>query len=249
MTDSDEKRINPLVVALDVETGEQALALVEKLRGLAGMFKVGKQLFTAEGPSIVRRIRELGEQVFLDLKFHDIPNTVAKAGIEATRLGVRMFNLHALGGRQMMAGTVAAVKEAAERWGVKPPIILGVTVLTSHNEETLAEVGISRSVKDEVISLATLCDAAGMDGVVASGLEIAPIRTAIKREGFVILIGGVRPAGSAHDDQSRVLTPGEAMRAGASYLVVGRPITAAPDPVAAAQKIIEEIELTRARNV
>lgn len=249
MPDSSERRFNPLVVALDVETADEALALVEKLRGMVGMFKVGKQLFTAEGPSVVRRLRELGEQVFLDLKFHDIPNTVAKAGIEATRLGVRMFNLHALGGRIMMQRTVEAVKEASERWGVKPPIMLGVTVLTSHSQESLAEIGISKSVEDEVVSLAGLCDAAGMDGVVASGLEIGQIRKAIPRKEFVILIGGVRPEGSARDDQSRVLSPSDAIRAGATYLVVGRPITAAPDPVIATRGILEEIELTGVKDV
>jgi len=249
MTGNEEKKINPLIVALDVETAGEALALVEKLKGRVGMFKIGKQLFTAEGPSIVRRLREMGEQVFLDLKFHDIPNTVAKAGVEATRLGVRMFNLHALGGGLMMSRTVEAVREASDRWGVRQPIILGVTILTSHTQETLTEIGISRPVSEEVVSLAGLCDAAGMDGVVASGLEIGPIRTSIARPDFVILIGGVRPSGSPLDDQSRVLTPGEAIRAGVTYLVVGRPITAAADPLAATEKILEEIELTSLRNV
>jgi orotidine-5'-phosphate decarboxylase len=249
MADIEERKINPLVVALDVETADEALALVEKLRGRVGMFKVGKQLFTAEGPSIVRRLRELGEQVFLDLKFHDIPNTVVKAGIEATRLGVRMFNLHALGGGVMMSRTVEAVTESAERWGIRKPILLGVTILTSHNAETLAEIGISRPLSEEVVSLARLCDASGMDGVVASGLEIGPVRAAVPRKDFVILIGGVRPAGSSVDDQSRVLTPGEAIRAGVTYIVVGRPITAASDPLAATDKILEEIELTGPRDV
>lgn len=249
MPDTDDRKINPLVVALDVETADEALALVEKLRGRVGMFKVGKQLFTAEGPAIVRRLRELGEQVFLDLKFHDIPNTVVKASIEATRLGVGMFNLHALGGSVMMSRTVEAVTECAERWGIARPILLGVTILTSHSAETLAEIGISRPISEEVVSLARLCDASGMDGVVASGLEIAPIRAAISRKDFVILIGGVRPAGSPVDDQRRVLTPGEAVRAGVTYVVVGRPITAAVDPVAATEKILEEIELTRHQDV
>lgn len=249
MTDTEGMKVNPLIVALDVETADEALSLVKKLRGRVGMFKVGKQLFTAEGPAIVRCLRDLGEQVFLDLKFHDIPNTVVKAGIEATRLGVRMFNLHALGGRVMMSRTVEAVAESAEKWGIRKPILLGVTILTSHNAETLAEIGISRPISDEVVSLARLCDVSGMDGVVASGLEIGPIRAAVARPDFVILIGGVRPAGSSMDDQSRVLTPGEAKRAGVTYIVVGRPITAAADPVAATEKILEEIELTEPRNV
>ncbi|MEP7270515.1 MAG: orotidine-5'-phosphate decarboxylase [Acidobacteriota bacterium] len=243
------EKVNPLVVALDVETGEQALTLVRQLKGLAGMFKVGKQLFTSEGPSIVRRIVELGEEVFLDLKFHDIPSTVAKAAVEATRLGVSIFNLHALGGRAMMVMTVDSVKEATDRLGVRAPIILGVTVLTSHDEESLREVGVSRTIEDEVACLASLCDSAGVDGVVASALEIEPVRRAVKRPDFVVLVPGIRPAGTVHDDQSRVLTPGQAIRLGATYLVVGRPITAAADPVAAAEKIVEEIELAVAGGV
>ena len=233
-----------LVVALDVETAAQALALVERLRGLAGMFKIGKQLFTAAGPDIVRRIIGLGEQVFLDLKFHDIPNTVAKAGVEAARLGVRVFNLHSLGGSAMMRATVEAVNEAAEREGWPCPLILGVTILTSHNQASLAEIGIDHTVEEQVIHLARLCEAWGLNGVVASPHEIAPIRGAVGQRDFVILTPGVRPQGAARHDQSRVMTPGEAVRAGADYLVIGRPITEAKDAAQAAQKIIEEIELT-----
>ncbi len=232
-----------LVVALDVETAAHALALVERLRGLAGMFKIGKQLFTAAGPDIVRRITALGEQVFLDLKFHDIPNTVAKAGVEAARLGVRIFNLHALGGSEMMRATVEAVDEAAAREGWRRPLILGVTILTSHNQASLAEIGMDRTVEEQVIRLARLCEASGLNGVVASPHEIAPIRSAVIERDFVILTPGVRPQGAARHDQSRVMTPGEAVRAGADYLVIGRPITEAEDAARAAQKIIEEIEL------
>ena len=137
---------NPIVVALDVETAEQALSLVERLRGTVGMFKVGKQLFTAAGPDIVRRIIGMGEQVFLDLKFHDIPNTVAKAGIEAARLGVSIFNVHAMGGSKMMREVAAAVNETTEREGIARPLILGVTVLTSHTQESLSEIGIERKL-------------------------------------------------------------------------------------------------------
>lgn len=234
---------NPLIVALDVPDGARAEALVSRLRGLAGMFKIGKQLFTAEGPAIVRRIVEGGHEVFLDLKFHDIPQTVAMAGVEAARLGVRIFNLHALGGRAMMARTVEAVGEAAAREGFAKPIILGVTVLTSHDQASLGEVGIDEPIEDEVIRLARLCASAGIDGVVASPQEIRPLREGIEKPGFVIVTPGVRPAGSSRDDQSRVLTPGEAIRAGADYLVIGRPITGAEDPARAAEKILEEIEL------
>jgi orotidine-5'-phosphate decarboxylase len=233
---------NRLIVALDVETAGQALALVERLRGLVGMFKVGKQLFTAAGPEVVRRIIGMGEQVFLDLKFHDIPNTVAGAGVEAARLGARIFNLHALGGSAMMRATVEAVEKASGREGLGRPLILGVTVLTSHDERSLAEVGIGRTIEEEVVRLARLCAASGLDGVVASPREIAPIRDAISRPDFVILVPGVRPTGAAHYDQSRVMTPAEAVRAGADYLVVGRPITESEDVAQAAQKIVKEIE-------
>jgi len=233
---------HPLVVALDVETAAQAMSLVERLRGLAGMFKVGKQLFTAAGPEVVRRITGLGEQVFLDLKYHDIPNTVAKAGVEAARLGVRVFNLHASGGSAMMRATVEAVDEVVGREGLTRPLILGVTVLTSHDQASLNEIGIDHTVEEQAVRLAQLCEASHTDGVVTSPREIAPIRNAVRNPNFVILVPGVRPAGTAHHDQSRVMTPAEAVRAGADYLVVGRPITEADDPAQAAQKIIEEIE-------
>ncbi len=246
---TESKIRNPIVVALDVDTAEQALSLVARLRGVVGMFKVGKQLFTAAGPDVVRQIIGMGEQVFLDLKFHDIPNTVAKAGVEATRLGVSIFNLHAMGGSKMMRAAVKAVNEAVERERMPRPLILGVTVLTSHTQESLNEVGIDRELKDEVVALARLCQASGIDGVVASPQEIVPIRAAVDNSGFVILTPGVRPAGVVLNDQSRVMTPAEAIRAGANLLVVGRPITAADDPVKAAQKILEEIEQASVQNV
>jgi orotidine-5'-phosphate decarboxylase len=240
---------NPIVVALDVDTPAQALHLVEQLRGTVGMFKVGKQLFTAAGPEIVRRIITMGERVFLDLKFHDIPNTVAKAGIEAARLGVSIFNVHALGGAKMLRATVEAVTEAAERERMPRPLILGVTVLTSHTPDSLWEVGIEKDLAAEVVMLAQLCDHTGIDGVVASPQEIVIIRDAVKRSDFIILTPGVRPVGTALDDQSRVMTPAEAVRAGANFLVVGRPITAAVDPAAAARKILEEIEPASLKDV
>jgi orotidine-5'-phosphate decarboxylase len=236
---------NPLVVALDVDSADQALSLVERLRGVAGMFKIGNQLFTAAGPDIVRKIITMGERVFLDLKFHDIPNTVAMAGVEAARLGVSMFNLHAMGGSKMMRAVNEAVTETAEREKIARPLILGVTVLTSHTQDSLNEVGIDRKLEDEVVNLARLCAASGLDGVVASPLEITPIRSGVEDPGFVILTPGVRPAGAALNDQSRVMTPAEAVRAGANFLVIGRPITAADDPVAAARKILEEINISQ----
>ena len=236
---------NPLVVALDVDSSDQALFLVERLRGVAGLFKVGKQLFTAAGPGIVRKIIAMGERVFLDLKFHDIPNTVAMAGVEATRLGVSVFNVHAMGGSKMMRAVYEAVTETAEREKIVRPLILGVTVLTSHTQDSLKEVGIDRKLEDEVVNLARLCAASDLDGVVASPLEIASIRSSVADPGFVILTPGVRPAGASINDQSRVMTPAEAIRAGANFLVIGRPITAANDPVAAARKIVEEININQ----
>lgn len=233
---------NPLVVALDVDSPAQALALVEQLRGLVGMFKIGKQLFTAAGPDIVRRVVGLGERVFLDLKFHDIPNTVARAGIEAARLGVSIFNVHALGGSLMLRTTAETVSEWAAREGRERPVILGVTVLTSHTQDSLRELGIERPLAEQVVHLANLCERAGLDGVVASPQEIAPIRAAVHNPSFAILTPGVRPAGAALNDQARVMTPGEAIHAGATWLVVGRPIIAAQEPAQAAQKIVEEIE-------
>jgi orotidine-5'-phosphate decarboxylase len=191
----------------------------------------------------------MGEKVFLDLKFHDIPNTVAKAAVEAARLGVSIFNLHAMGGSKMMRAAAEAVNEAAEREGISRPLILGVTVLTSHTQESLNEVGIERRLEDEVVALARLCNASGIDGVVASPQEIIPIREAVRERDFVVLTPGVRPVGTTLNDQSRVMTPAEAICAGADFLVVGRPITAADDPVMAAQKILEEIERASARNV
>ncbi|HMV49442.1 MAG TPA: orotidine-5'-phosphate decarboxylase [Blastocatellia bacterium] len=240
MTDSQTH--NPIVVALDVDTAEQALSLVERLRGIVGMFKIGNQLFTAAGPDLVRRILGMGERVFLDLKYHDIPNTVAMAAVEAARLGVSIFNLHTLGGSKMMSAAADAVKETVQRERMPRPLILGVTVLTSHTQDSLTEVGIEQNLEAEVVRLARLCAASGIDGVVASPQEIVPIRNAVDNPGFVILTPGVRPAGAALNDQSRVMTPAEAIRAGANFLVIGRPITAAPDPATAAQKILEEIE-------
>ena len=232
-----------IVIALDVETPAQALALVEQLRGLVGMFKIGKQLFTAAGPDIVRQVVGMGEKVFLDLKFHDIPNTVAAAGIEAARLGVSIFNVHALGGSAMMRATVDALNDAAERENFTKPLILAVTILTSHDQASLHEIGLERSIQEQVVRLANLAAASGINGVVASPQEITPLRQAIDNPNFVILTPGVRPAGAALNDQKRVMTPGEAVTTGADYLVIGRPITSAENPAAAAQKISEEIEL------
>ena len=231
-----------LIVVLDVETERRALDIFRALKDVAGMFKVGSQLFTAAGPRVVREIVGGGGRVFLDLKFHDIPNTVAAAGVEAARLGVSIFNVHACGGSEMMRRTSDAVTEAAEREGINRPTVIAVTVLTSADDSVLAEAGFSSNATEQVRRLARLADASGMDGVVASPREVKLIREAVGRRDFVVVTPGVRPAGSARDDQRRVMTPAEAVRAGADYLVVGRPILNAPDPARAAREIIEEME-------
>jgi len=231
-----------LFVALDVDTAEQALELVSALSECTQRFKVGSRLFTAAGPAVVRKIVASGADVFLDLKFHDIPNTVAAAAAAATRLGLFMFNLHVSGGREMMSRAVESASQVAAKEGVRPPLVIGVTVLTSTDENTLREIGIAASMEEQVLSLASMSAAAGLDGVVASPREARLIRTAIDRPGFVIVTPGIRPAEASNDDQKRVMTPVEAISAGADYLVVGRPITAAQDPISACRKVITEIK-------
>jgi orotidine-5'-phosphate decarboxylase len=234
---------NKLIVALDVDTPAKARNLVSQLRGIAGMFKIGSQLFTAAGPSLVREIVSSGERIFLDLKYHDIPNTVAQAGVEATRLGVSIFNIHASGGSEMMRRTADAVTECAVNEGVARPLVIAVTALTSANAASLAEVGINEEPAKLVSQLALLAKESGMNGVVASPQEIAIVRSAVKSERFVVVTPGIRPAGADLFDQKRVTTPGEAMLAGADYIVVGRPIISAEDPAAAARQIIGEMEM------
>jgi orotidine-5'-phosphate decarboxylase len=238
-----------LIVALDVETASEARRLVSALRGMVGMYKIGSQLFTAAGPSLVREIITLGERVFLDLKFHDIPNTVACAGVEAARLGVSIFNVHAAGGSEMMRHAADVVAECAVSEGLARPLIIAVTVLTSANAATLAEVGHSLKPDELVARLALLAEASGLDGVVASPREIALVRTAVPKPNFLVVTPGVRPAGAALFDQKRVMTPREAITAGADYIVVGRPILNAPDPARATQQIIDELEVGAANSV
>jgi orotidine-5'-phosphate decarboxylase len=229
-----------IIFALDVDHFSEALRWVNLLKGHVGMFKVGKQIFTHSGPKVVDMIRQKGQNVFLDLKFHDIPNTVAKAGEEATKLNVAMFNLHALGGLEMMKKTVEASRAAAKDLGIPKPVILAVTILTSLSEDALKEVGINGPVIDEVARLASLSMKAGVDGVVASPQEIAVIRKACGKD-FLITTPGIRSPSSKKDDQKRTLSPKEAILAGADFLVIGRPIKEAKDPVEAVHKIIEDI--------
>jgi orotidine-5'-phosphate decarboxylase len=232
-----------LILALDVGDLAQATEWVRLLGPEVGMFKVGKQLFTHAGPQAVRLIQELGGETFLDLKFHDIPNTVAKAAIEATRLGVKMFNVHASGSLEMMRMTVKEVRRVCRQENRRRPIMLAVTVLTSLNQYDLKRVGVGGGVAGQVVRLALLTLEAGMDGVVASPHEVADIREACGRR-FVIVTPGIRPADTHHRDQQRVMTPAEAVRAGVDYIVVGRPILEAADPVAATRAIIAEMQGT-----
>jgi orotidine-5'-phosphate decarboxylase len=231
-----------LIVALDVETAREARRAFDALRDHAGMFKVGSQLFTVAGPDLVRELVSAGARIFLDLKFHDIPNTVAAASREAVRLGVSIFNVHASGGAEMLRRAAEATAEEAARAGIEKPSVIAVTVLTSADASVLAEVGVAASsVEAQVTHLARLAAASGMDGVVASPHEIALVRAAIGREDFLLVTPGVRPLSAGHDDQKRVLTPAEAIRAGADYIVVGRPILTASDPARAAREVVEQM--------
>lgn len=231
-----------LIVALDVDTASEAEELVSKLHNYVGMFKIGMQLYNNEGPAILRRLNELGGEIFLDLKLHDIPNTVGHASAVLAGHNVFMFNVHAAGGSEMMKKSVQMAEKKAKDLGLAKPLIIAVTVLTSISQEILnKEVGIHESVEFQVVRWARLAQEAGLDGVVASPKEIKAVREACGDK-FVIVTPGVRPVWADVNDQKRVMTPAEAVRAGASYLVVGRPITAANDPVAAAQKIVQEME-------
>jgi len=240
---SNQSARNKLIIALDVETAREARELVHTLRETAGMFKIGSQLFTSAGPDIVREIIRAGGRVFLDLKFHDIPNTVAAACVEAARLGVSMLNVHASGGSEMMRRTVASVTEVSEKESLPPPILLAVTVLTSSDANTLAETGISVSdIESQVAALAKLSHDCGMNGVVASPREVAFVRARIPAREFIIVTPGVRSVGDSSNDQRRVMTPAEAVMAGADYLVVGRSILNAREPVRAAEAIVAEMQ-------
>ena len=231
-----------LIVALDVETPTKALDLARELRGVAGMFKVGSQLFTTAGPQIVRDIIALDTKVFLDLKFHDIPHQIAGAARSAAELGVSLFTIHASGGAEMMRRAVESVAEVAERKGGVRSKILAISVLTSIDGTILAQIGITSAPDEQVLRMVRLAESAGVYGVVASPQEVESIRQTVPNPGFLIVTPGIRPATNANEDQKRVATPGAAIAAGASYLVVGRPITGAPDPVAAAHQIVADME-------
>ena len=228
MTNAADK----IIVALDVPTKKEALALVEQLRGQVSFFKVGLQLYTAEGPEIVRAVLSTGARVWLDLKLHDIPNTVGRAVESAAGLGVQLLTIHLLGGGEMIRAATSARKGAMS--------ILGVTVLTSSTEETLREIGISGKIDDQVLRLAKLGVENGIDGVVASPHEIKRLRGAFGDQ-IIIAVQGIRPSWAAADDQKRFMTPRAALDAGATYIGIGRPITKHPKPREAVEKILEEV--------
>jgi len=231
--------MDQFLVALDVDTVAQARALADTLRGAVGGFKVGSRLFTSAGPAFVEELAGRGDRVFLDLKFHDIPTTVAGAVAAATRLGVWMMTVHAAGGAAMMrAARTAANQEAASR-SHPIPLVVAVTMLTSLDEQALSEIGMRDAMATQVGRLAALAESAGLDGVVASPHEIDIIRRRVGRK-FTIVTPGIRAASDRKTDQSRTLTAGEALAAGASYLVIGRPIITASDPRAAAERLAEE---------
>lgn len=230
-----------IIVALDYPTADSALAIVDKLSPALCRLKVGKELFTRAGPELVRELNRRGFQVFLDLKFHDIPNTVAQACRAAADLGVWMVNVHAQGGRKMMQ----AARDALAEYGDQRPMLIAVTILTSLGAEDLSEVGLQGSPADNVLRLAALTQDCGLDGVVCSPQEAATLRGRLGTN-FQLITPGVRPAGAAADDQRRVMTPGQAINSGANYLVIGRPITQAADPIAVLTAINDEISgLTR----
>jgi len=231
---------NPIIAALDVSSAEQALKLAEQIAPAVGAFKIGKELFVAAGPDIVRRVRATGASVFLDLKFHDIPNTVAKAVASAVRLDVQMLTIHTSGGGEMMRAAEKSAQDTAKSLGLPPPLVLGVTVLTSSNNETLAEIGCEADTEKQVLRLAQLAVKSGLRGLVCSPLEIEALRKTLPAH-IQLVTPGIRTGAEKADDQKRTLTPREAMDAGASWLVIGRPIYAAENPRAAAEKILESI--------
>ncbi len=239
MTATPRTAKEKIIVALDAPDADSAKRLADPLLGEGCLFKIGLQLFTAEGPSIVRDFKSLGARVFLDLKFHDIPNTAKEAIHSAATLGAEMTTIHLCGGPRMVAESVAAAKGSGL-------LVLGVTVLTSMDAESLAAVGVSNSPENQVLHLAGMGRRNGLQGVVASPLEIGALRENFGTD-LVIVTPGVRPAGSDHGDQKRVTTPAEAVRAGADFLVIGRPVTSAPSPVGALRSIAEEMENAAAR--
>jgi len=231
---------NPIIAALDVPMGETALELAQQLAPAVGAFKIGSELFTGSGPEILRRIRATAVPLFLDLKFHDIPNTVAKAVAAAVRLDVQMLTVHTCGGLAMLRAAEQAAQETAQKERRTTPLVLGVTVLTSMSSADLSQIGVEANVARQVERLAKLAVQAGLRGLVCSPLEIAGLRQILPAH-VQLVTPGIRAGGEATDDQKRTLSPVEAVAAGANWLVIGRPIYAAPDPRAAAEKILNSL--------
>ena len=231
---------NPIIVALDVPTADKALALAAQVAPVVGAFKIGSELFTSAGPDIVRKVRDTGASVFLDLKFHDIPNTVAKSVASAVRLDVQMLTIHTSGGSVMMKAAEDSAQQTASQSGRNAPLVLGVTVLTSMESRDLNEVGVESSVGHQVERLARLASSSGLRGLVCSPLEIALLRQMLPRQ-MKLVTPGIRTGEEKADDQKRTLTPRQALEAGADWLVIGRPIYAAENPRAAAEKILASI--------
>ena len=229
-----------IIVALDVDSAEKAREITRELAGQVWAFKVGLQLFTLAGPEFVRELIADGHKIFLDLKFHDIPNTVAKASVEAARLGIWMFNVHAAGGSEMMKRAVDEVNNVCTTQHIERPLMIAVTVLTSSNAETLSETGLNGEVNEQVVRLARLAESSGVDGVVASPREVTAIRAAITRQNFLTVTPGIRPETATNDDQKRVTTLRQALAGGSDYAVIGRPISQAADRVAAVEQIVAE---------
>jgi orotidine-5'-phosphate decarboxylase len=234
--------VDRILIALDTSTAKEALSLADRLRGTVGGFKIGHQLFTSVGPEIVRTLVSQGDRIFLDLKYHDIPNTVAGAVQSAAELGVWMLNVHASGGTAMLKAARAAANRAAEQRG-RAPLLIAVTVLTSLDAAALAGIGIDETPLDHAVRLAELARREGCDGVVASPQETAAIREACGTD-FLVVTPGIRGGTAERDDQARTMTPADAIRAGSSYLVIGRPITGAPNPRDAAQRIADELAIS-----
>ena len=230
-----------IILALDVETFEEAEYFVKTLRNTIGIFKVGKQLFTRCGPGIIEMVHHHEGKVFLDLKYHDIPNTVARAVEEAAKLKVFMLTIHAMGGMEMMQKAVASSTSSSRTLAVPPPLIVAVTILTSLKQEDLVAIGIDMPIEETVFRLATLAKQAGVNGVVASAQEAQRIKTGCGSD-FIIVTPGIRPQNTSLDDQKRTVTPKEALRAGSTFMVIGRPILKAKDPLKAAQDIAHEVE-------
>ena len=231
---------NPIIAALDVSTAEKALELARQIAPAVGAFKIGKELFTAAGPDIVKRVRDTGAAVFLDLKFHDIPNTVAKAIASATRLDVQMLTIHTFGGSEMMRAAEQSAQQTATQSSRNAPLVLGVTVLTSMDGSALSEIGCESNVGKQVERLANLAVKSGLRGLVCSPLEIVALRQILPAH-IQLVTPGIRTGAEKADDQKRTLSPREAMDAGANWLVIGRPISAAENPRAAAEKILESL--------